>query len=155
MEEIRLNVGCGKDIQKNGYINIDVRPLNGVDIIADLSLCNLPFRKNEVDEIRAIDVLEHFPQQESLKVLIYWVSLLKKGGSIFIQCPDILELYKVFINNPRELIRRIYGGQEYLENTHLAGYTLPILELIFEELNLKVVDKSYINGNLRIRGVKC
>ncbi|MDO8885721.1 methyltransferase domain-containing protein [Candidatus Oleimmundimicrobium sp.] len=146
---MRVNLGCGEDYRE-GYINVDIRALKRVDITADVR--NLPFAHCSLDEILAIDIIEHFPQKESLEVLAYWVSLLKKGGSIFIQCPDVLELYRVFKDNPRELIRRLYGGQEYPENTHMAGYTLPILESIFIELDLEIVDKSYINGNLRIEG---
>ena len=150
---IKLNVGAGEDCLGE-YINIDIRNLEEIDIISDLSKCNLPFLPKSVDEIKAIDVIEHFSHKTSIKVLKYLISLLKKGGLIFIQCPDVLKLYEILKDNPRELIRRLYGDQDYPENTHKTGFTLLILEYLFVELGLEIVDKNYINGNLRIKGRK-
>jgi len=31
----QLNLGCGKDIRK-GYVNLDIYPLEGVDVVADI-----------------------------------------------------------------------------------------------------------------------
>jgi SAM-dependent methyltransferase len=57
----RLNVGCGRNII-DGWINLDVIPLPGIDIVADLEDCAnspLPFKDNEVDEFLLSHVIEH------------------------------------------------------------------------------------------------
>ena len=66
---MKLNLGCGDDIKK-GYVNIDVRNLPGVNIVGDV--CNLPFEKNSIDEILALDVYEHVSYLKSQVLLIHW-----------------------------------------------------------------------------------
>ncbi|MGR5864647.1 hypothetical protein ACT7DZ_14145 [Bacillus cereus] len=48
----KLHLGCGRTILK-GWINLDMMPMEGVDVIADLNQCKvepLPFEDNSVDE---------------------------------------------------------------------------------------------------------
>ena len=47
---MKLNIGCGKKIL-NGYINLDVVKLPGVDIVHDLNKYPWPFKDNYFDEI--------------------------------------------------------------------------------------------------------
>ena len=54
----KLNVGCGTDV-KVGFVNIDIVPLPGVDIVHDLQSLPWPFENNLFDEIHLIHVLEH------------------------------------------------------------------------------------------------
>jgi len=57
----KLHIGCGRTILK-GWVNLDIMPLEGVDIISDLNQCKttpLPFEENSVDEFLASHVLEH------------------------------------------------------------------------------------------------
>jgi ubiquinone/menaquinone biosynthesis C-methylase UbiE len=57
----RLHLGCGTDIRE-GWINLDVRKLPGVDVVADLDDCRrhpLPFPANSIDEFFCSHVLEH------------------------------------------------------------------------------------------------
>ncbi|HLN11965.1 MAG TPA: methyltransferase domain-containing protein [bacterium] len=61
MAERRLNVGCGRNILE-GWINLDVMPLPGVDIVADLERCAdapLPIADNSIDEFLLSHLLEH------------------------------------------------------------------------------------------------
>jgi SAM-dependent methyltransferase len=55
----RLNVGCGHNILE-GYLNLE--PLQGVDIVADLDACAeipLPIESNTIDEFLLSHVIEH------------------------------------------------------------------------------------------------
>jgi SAM-dependent methyltransferase len=54
----RLNLGCGTDVRE-GWVNLDVAPLPGVDVVHDLSELPLPFPDHRFREILAKDVLEH------------------------------------------------------------------------------------------------
>ena len=60
MKEVRtrghkLNLGCGRVI-KPGWVNHDIMPGDGVDLVFDLEKCGIepfPFETDSVSEIRA------------------------------------------------------------------------------------------------------
>lgn len=56
----KLNVGCGSDIRCD-FINLDIAPLPGVDIVHDLAKLPWPFESNSFERIELINVLEHLP----------------------------------------------------------------------------------------------
>src|SRR5258707_938576 len=61
---VRLNVGCGRNILP-GWINIDMAPLPGVDIVTDLEDCKrqrLPLEDGSADEFFLSHLIEHIRQ---------------------------------------------------------------------------------------------
>jgi SAM-dependent methyltransferase len=56
----KINFGCGSDIRA-GYINVDVHPLAGVDVVHDLAEFSWPFDDDRFDETLLLSVLEHLP----------------------------------------------------------------------------------------------
>ena len=79
----RLNLGCGTDI-KAGYVNFDVIPLSGVDVIHDVNSFPYPFEDDMFDEILCLNILEHVDLIPVLKELH---RILRKGGELIIQVP--------------------------------------------------------------------
>jgi SAM-dependent methyltransferase len=79
----KLNVGCGNDA-RTGWVNLDVKPLPGVDVVHDLESLPLPFADEEFDEILCQDVLEHL---EYIPLLRELHRLLRRGGRITIRVP--------------------------------------------------------------------
>jgi hypothetical protein len=55
MTSTKLNLGCGRD-HKEGYINADISPEVGADVVFDLQE-GLPFDDNHFDEVLANNVL--------------------------------------------------------------------------------------------------
>jgi SAM-dependent methyltransferase len=55
-----LNVGCGR-APRSGWVNLDVAPLAGVDVVHDLTRLPWPFPDGSFTEIEMINVLEHLP----------------------------------------------------------------------------------------------
>jgi len=55
---MKLNLGCGRDIRL-GYINLDMLPLEGVDVVHDLNVPPLPFKEDLFDEINCQNIIEH------------------------------------------------------------------------------------------------
>lgn len=87
---VRLNLGCGDKILDD-YVNIDVAPSRkGVkpDVLADLR--DLPYEAQSVDEILSVHVIEHFYPWEAEQMLRYWLTLLKPGGKVVLECPNLL-----------------------------------------------------------------
>jgi SAM-dependent methyltransferase len=54
----KLNLGCGQ-YPKQGYVNLDMFDLQGIDIVHNLNNYPYPFNDNEFDEVLCHHVLEH------------------------------------------------------------------------------------------------
>lgn len=82
----KLNLGCGTDIKNpnDGWVNLDVLPLPGVDVVHDIEKPPLPFSDELFDEIFCRDVLEHIDYAPLMRELY---RILKPGGKIFIRSP--------------------------------------------------------------------
>lgn len=132
--DIRLNVGCGH-VTVPGYLNVDVRALPGVDLVADV--CSLPFEAESVAEIRCAHLLEHFPREElRRKVLPHWFALLRPGGRVVAVVPDaeaMLAGYAAGQMTFEELRRVTFGDQEYDGDYHFTMFTAGDLAELFVE----------------------
>jgi len=85
---MKLNLGSGKK-RIEGFTNVDILPWDGnTDILWDLT--NVPYRfvTEPVEEIVAIEVLEHISFRDTMKVLKEWYRILKPGGRLVVQVPD-------------------------------------------------------------------
>lgn len=79
----KLNLGCGNDIRE-GWVNLDIADLPGVDIVHDLNVLPLPFADESFDEILCLDVLEHVDYPILLKECH---RILRGNGRIRIEVP--------------------------------------------------------------------
>lgn len=77
-EPIKLNLGCGYR-RMGGYVNIDNRELNGVDMILDVQE-GLPFPDSSVAEVYARDFLEHIPIGKTVALIEEIWRVLIPGG---------------------------------------------------------------------------
>ena len=80
----KLNLGCGYDI-KEGWVNLDIAKLEGVDVVHDLNNLPLPFQDNEFDYIMCYDIIEHIFEYIPLMKELH--RILKKDGIIEIKVP--------------------------------------------------------------------
>lgn len=98
--QVKLNLGCGDKILE-GYTNVDVASERaGIlpDIVCDIR--NLDkFSDNFADEILAVHVVEHFWRWEVADILREWVRVLKPGGKMILECPNL-----------KSRLRRIFTG---------------------------------------------
>lgn len=157
----KVNIGCGTLTQFD-YINIDSRELDGVDIVADVK--KLPFDKNELDEVYAAHLLEHFEDETLEKELLpYWYSLIKINGKIRIIVPNIGEMAKQYSDGkiPFSQFKEIvFGGQEYSGNYHYTMFDEDKLKSLLEKVGFKkvtVISNKRENGlctEMEIEGIK-
>jgi len=160
---MNINLGCGEDIRE-GYINIDIRYLPGVDVVADV--CALPFKYNSVNEIRATDIYEHITYRKSIKLLKSWVSILKYGGLLFIRGPCINRIIQYFLVESLDkgncdlhrielLIDNIFGSQDYPENIHRTIIHPDLMYYYLKQAGIKGIIERQLEGhNINIRAYK-
>ena len=136
--KLRLNLGCEGDREKGEeWVNTDLYPSEGVKRV---DACDLSeFCDESVDEIKAFEVIEHLTYDQCDRALHDWYRVLKKGGILRIECPNILTVMKNFIAASEEeryimrkgevpLIMHIYGNQMGCTEPSLFGFgSLPRL----------------------------
>ncbi len=140
--EWKINVGSGdKDLQKQGFINLDMRRLPKTDLQA--SAASLPFGSLTVDSILASDCLEHIPWSYVPSVLLEWHRVLKHGGVLKIKTPNLRTLAEDYVNgklNMSEYCRRVYGNQEAGEdaNFHKSGQSPDTIQVILMNAGFEI-----------------
>lgn len=115
VNELKLNIGGG-DTEIEGYVNVDRR--NGMEAYP------LSYADESVSDIRASHILEHFPIDETAKVLAEWVRVLKPGGRLRVSVPDMAKIAEQLANPtwPVDLNRILYGGQTDANDYHKCGF---------------------------------
>jgi SAM-dependent methyltransferase len=81
---MKLNLGCGTDIRA-GYVNADIAPLAGVEVVCNLNRLPLPFADGEFTEVYCRHVLEHV--QDLVVVMEEIHRILSPGGLLRIEGP--------------------------------------------------------------------
>jgi len=159
---MRLNLGCGDKILP-GYVNVDVveaRAGMRPDVICDLHDL-APFAADSADEILSVHVVEHFWRWEVRDVLREWVRVLKPGGRMIIECPNILSACRTFLENPEQFAREDQNGQRTMWvfygdpkwkdplMIHRWGYTPESLKALLGEVGLADVRQEPAQFKLR------
>lgn len=149
----RLNLGCGH-IPHPDKINIDRRQLPGVDVVADVD--NLPFEPGSIELIYAAHLLEHFPRQYLLDVLLpYWRGLLQPGGALQLVVPDSQAMLAAHTQGEMtfdELALITFGKQDYDGDFHYAMYSPDSLALLLREAGfaqVEILARDRANGLCR------
>lgn len=147
--KVRLNLGCGH-VPIDGYLNVDRRPLTGVDIVAEVD--KLPFDEEEVDEIFSAHLLEHFPQEQLRRELLpYFYKMLKVGGTFHAIVPDGQAMTIQAAKDPEyfESFRLVtYGAQDYDGDFHFNMFSPETLSSLLAEAgfsNIEIIARARRN----------
>lgn len=141
---MRLHVGCGDDY-RDGYVNLDVRSGVG-EVRADMR--HLPYRDGVIEEIMALDCLEHVHDPEA--ALAEWHRVLQPGGILIVRVPNLHALASQIMywgDKPGGqldcLIRNIYGGRKWPGvDEHHWGWTPASLKDTLTEAGYTVMDND-------------
>ena len=132
-DTVRLHLGCGQ-IYKPGYVNIDLHDASVADIRADIMM--LPFDSKSVDEIVAFHVVEHFDHINCKYLLGELWRVLKSGGEVVIETPDLERTYSKLLRLHGEAkvpaLQWIFGIDS-LGMQHKTGFTFDLLKALLEE----------------------
>lgn len=159
---VRLNLGCGDKILR-GYENVDVvasRLGRTPDVLCDLHDLAV-FPDDYADEVMAIHVVEHFWRWEIEDVLREWVRVLKPGGSMVLECPNLISACEEFLRDPerhsgqgqegQRTMWVFYGDPAWKDPymNHRWGYTPESLKALMEAVGLVEVRQEPAQYKLR------
>ena len=115
---MKLHVGCGS-VKIPGYVNVDIRYLPNVDVVDNARYLR-KFQHEQITEIYACHVLEHFCRWETSNVLRNWFELLQPEGVLYLSVPDFRSIFNYYgrTGDIKSIIGLLYGGQDYDENFH-------------------------------------
>ena len=154
-----LDIGCGD--AKKGTVGVDLRKTKFVDVIADVRF--LPFKEGSFEQVFSSNVVEHFSHRQVRDVIIEWIRVLKRNGTLEIECPDLrARAFLFFINPTWKNIQDVYGGQDYDVNYHKCGFSFELLKSLLESCGISRVRRiikgykgiPFIPDCLHITGVK-
>lgn len=83
---IKINLGAGSE-PTEGWTNIDLLPLTGIDIVHNLSEFPWPIDNEVADDIKAIDLLEHIDTDKTIMFVKECWRILQHGGKLFMTVP--------------------------------------------------------------------
>jgi predicted SAM-dependent methyltransferase len=156
---MKLNLGCGNDIQ-SGYINIDFREGEG-RVSHDLTK-PLPYGNGSVEEVRAMDIIEHFDRFKVMYIIKDWCRVLSSGGLMIIKTPDIVNICERYYPQAKagkitweRLSAIINGGQDYRGNFHEVTFSFEWLSDILSKYGMTDFSKRDVgNQNMVVRCYK-
>jgi len=107
-DNCKLHIGCGLNKLK-GYINIDIVPLEGCDVVMDAT-DNLHIIPSDIAvEIKMDNVFEHFYRDQQPKALKEYQRILKKGGKLIIRgLPNFDAIIEAYLKKEKGVV-----GEEF------------------------------------------
>lgn len=153
---MKLNIGCGK-IYKEGFINIDAYDSTVADKIMPAN--NLKFPSNSVDKIESLQLIEHLGLFNAIYALSEWFRVLKPGGDLLIETPNLEKSFKKFINEDLETRKNVLTwiyGVESEGMLHKFCFPEELLEDQLKKIGFVNIEKTYIeikkdHPNIRIK----
>ena len=138
-KHIKLNVGSG-GVEVPGYLSVDKYDTRA-NILMDVLDLELP--ENSVEEILASHLFEHVNPYHSVELLKKWLKILKPGGKLIMELPNIEELCKDFVTANKQqrygILNCIYGAVNTKESGDKSEITSPHLwgwypEMLYDHL---------------------
>lgn len=162
-EDTGVHLGSGK-LRWEGWKNVDFQ---NADINCDIR--KLPFPDNSEDIVVAIHVFEHLYQWEGKEAIREWARILKPGGKLILEMPDMQKVLTYMFKcmnggispSPNFSWLAIWGDPKY-KNQHMChkwGYFPSDILRIMAECGLVAHEEPakyhFPERDMRIVGVKC
>lgn len=163
---MRIEVGAGER-PADGFLAVDLNPRTA-HVIA--SALELPFASSSIEELRAVDVLEHISYRDTRRALLEWGRVLEYGAPIYVQVPDADTIMRWYASTPQHLERwdrgecdaltgaqwRLLGGHldgrycregdDFRWNAHFSLWSAPALHLQLQSAGFGDIDIT-VNGH--------
>lgn len=123
---LRLNIGSGQRPFKSPFINVDVNPRWGPDVVANGASMPM-FADNSADLIVSHHNVEHYGCGEAWSMIQECHRILEPRGSLLIFVPDMRELADMWIEgklSDQVYFTNVYGAfMNHEGDRHRWGYT--------------------------------
>jgi hypothetical protein len=113
MDNLKLDIGCGLS-KHEGFLGIDIIPLDGVDLVHDLNQFPYPFDNDIASDIWMDNILEHL--EKPLLVMEEIYRMCKDHANITIAVPYFRSYYAVIDPTHRNFFSIEYFN--YFDPTH-------------------------------------
>lgn len=139
---MKLNIGCGHKYLE-GYLNVDA----GIDSLADarMDAHDLQFASSSVDSIVASQLIEHLGFFKSKYFLAECFRVLRPGGVIRLETPDIERTLEVFLAGDRvareAALQWVYGA-ETTGMQHRFCFPLELLREVTAEIGFLLQEEE-------------
>lgn len=117
----KIHLGCG-NVYLKGYINVDISPNSVADVVEDIVNIKNIFSKGSFDEILMIHSISYLRMWEAQEFFRDCTELLKKGGRLVLELPDIGKCAALISNSPEN------SEYEYLEGLR-AVYAFDLTQI--------------------------
>ncbi|HAH32019.1 MAG TPA: SAM-dependent methyltransferase [Elusimicrobia bacterium] len=139
---MKLNIGCGYNLL-SGYTNIDLNPETPAGKI--MPAHNLDFADAVVEEIKALQLIEHLGFFKTRYFLAECRRILEPGGRLIIETPDIAKTFENFLNGDCEAKEAALGwvyGSETKGMSHLYCFPADLLAAIIKTAGFEIVESA-------------
>ena len=115
----------------------------------------LAFPDNLADVVETYHTIEHLFKWEAEKAFQELYRVLKFGGQIIIECPDLRKCCKYFLQNPFDEQFSLWGfygdpGYKNAAMTHKWGYTFETMKKELEKVGFKRIDYCLNSGKVMV-----
>ena len=128
-KHIKLNLGSG-GVEIPGYLSVDLYD-NRASILMDVFNLDTILPENSVEELMASHLFEHVNPYKSVELLQKWCKILKPGGKLIMELPNILELCQDFVNGTKAerygILNCVYGSVNTKDSEDPSAITSPHL----------------------------
>lgn len=154
-----LELGSGDRPYNDGrsWTHQDIRALPDIELVCPAEDISLHVEADSVDEVRATHLLEHFSYTRTDKVLREWKYVLKDGGSLYIEVPNLRWQINACASGEIDAERFVYyayGEQDHAGNFHYAAFDEELLRKRLKGAGFRSVGITDIGQVLCAKAIK-
>ncbi len=144
---------------ETGYLNLCPYTESNTDTFQKGEVTKLDYLidDGEVEELKAIDILEYYPGNMSEIILTNWIKKLKHGGKLVLGTVDLVEVAKGVANYELDIDQAnlfFHGEQKRSWDFRLSSFTMNQIVHYLESKDLKVIKKRVNNYRCIIEAIR-
>lgn len=155
-KRLRINFACGRQVL-DGFFNVDAirhpkaprdpELIHAVEFDRDGMVRNpLPLDDGCADELHAMHIIEHVREWQAPHLVGEWLRLLKPGGRLIVECPDLEKAAKNLLSgmDKQWWLFPFYGDGSFKDPfmCHLFGYTPKSLARLLSECGFVKIEEK-------------